>query len=72
MTTGEKIRKVVYDASELVHQIIVSESGDPLDGDEVDVIAQLFKIDLNLISGNMSSQEFNAEIAELEFENWFK
>ena len=72
MTTGEKIRKVVYDASDLVSQVIGSEIGEPLDGDEVDVIVELFKINLNLRQGNMSSAEFNAEIEELDFERWFK
>lgn len=39
---------------------------EPLDGDEVDVVCERLKIELNFNQGNISESEYNALISNLD------
>ena len=65
-------KKVIDIVMETVKQISEKFKDEPLDGDEVDLIAQRLRVELDLNQGNIKQAEYSKEYAVKAWENWFR
>lgn len=64
--------KVIDIVMEAMRQISEKFKEEPLDADEVDLIAQRFRVELDLNQGNITRDEYNKEYGVKAWDNWFR
>lgn len=66
---SKKVLEIIMDA---VKEISEKFKDEPLDADEVDLIAQRFRAELDLNQGNITRDEYNKEYGVKAWEMWFR
>jgi len=65
-------KKVIEIIMETVNQISTKFQDEPLDGDEVDLIAQRLRVELDFNQGNLTKAEYDKEYSVKAWPNWFR
>ena len=66
---SKKVIEIIMEAVELVSAKFKDE---PLDGDEVDLVAQRLRVELDFNQGNITKDEYDKEYAVKAWQNWFR
>ena len=65
-------KKVIEIIMETVNQISTKFQDEPLDGDEVDLVAQRLRVELDFNQGNIKKVEYDQEYSVKAWQNWFR
>ena len=65
-------KKMLEIIMETVNQISTKFQDEPLDGDEVDLVAQRLRVELDFNQGNITKDEYDKEYAVKAWQNWFR
>ena len=66
---SKKIGDIIMEA---VNQISEKFQEDALDGDEVEVITERFRIELDLNQGNITMDDYDYKYSKDNWHHWFK